>query len=62
MCPRCHVHLTPIIYGRLTPDLVDLHKKGKIVIGSGDYSSDKPTSICISCEEAYLHVVPLDSL
>lgn len=53
MCPRCHVKLIPIVYGKLTPDLIDMQKEEKIIIGTGKYKKGKPMSLCISCEEAY---------
>jgi len=62
MCPRCHVKLIPIIYGKLTPELIDLHKNEKIILGSGKYSSTKPNSFCISCEESYDYIVLIDSV
>lgn len=60
MCPICHVKLVPIIYGKLTPDLIDMQNKGKIVIGSGKYKKGKPLSICISCEESYEMFTSID--
>jgi hypothetical protein len=60
MCPKCYVKLIPIVYGRLTPDLLDMEKAGKIILGDGRYVKGKPTSLCISCEEAYYQVVPVD--
>lgn len=53
MCPRCHVKLIPIVYGKLTPELVDLDRDGKIIIGNGNYKVGKPISFCVSCEEAF---------
>ena len=60
MCPHCHVKLIPIIYGQLTPELVDMHKSGKIVLGDGRYKLGKPISFCISCEETYDIFVNVD--
>lgn len=60
MCPKCHVKLTPIIYGKLTPELIDMHKEGKIILGNGKYSNYKPRSFCISCEESYDYIVLID--
>jgi hypothetical protein len=60
MCPRCSVHLIPIIYGNLTPDLLDMEKEGKLIIGNGKFSKNKPTSFCISCEEAYDYIVLIE--
>ena len=60
MCPRCSVKLIPVIYGKVTPELVDMEKSGKIVIGSGRYAKGKPTSLCISCEEAFDILVYMD--
>jgi hypothetical protein len=60
MCPKCHVKLTPIIYGTLNPDLIDMQNQGKIIIGSGKYKKGKPLSICISCEETYETFTSID--
>jgi hypothetical protein len=60
MCPKCHVKLTPIIYGKLNPDLIDMQNQGKIIIGSGKYKKGKPLSICISCEETYETLTSID--
>lgn len=60
MCPKCNVKLIPIIYGRLTPDLIDMQKEGKVIVGSGRYIKGKPTALCISCEEAFDILVYLD--
>ena len=60
MCPKCHVKLLPIIYGKLTPDLIDMEKAGKIILGDGRYAKGKPTSLCISCEEAFDILTYLD--
>lgn len=53
MCPKCYVKLIPIMYGRLNPDLVDLQKQNKIIIGPGKYKQGKPRSYCPLCEESY---------
>lgn len=53
MCPKCYVKLIPIMYGRLNPDLIDLQKENKIIIGPGKYKQGKPRSYCPLCEESY---------
>ena len=53
MCPICKVKLIPIVYGKLTPELIDDQNQGKIIIGSGKYKQGKPSSFCVSCEEAF---------
>jgi hypothetical protein len=60
MCPRCHVKLIPIVYGKLTPDLLDMQKDGQLILGDGRYVKGKPISICISCEEAFDILVYID--
>jgi hypothetical protein len=60
MCPVCYVKLIPIIYGKLTPDLIDMEKAGKIIVGDGRYVKGKPLSICISCEESYYIIANID--
>lgn len=60
MCPQCNVKLIPIVYGKLTPELVDLDKAGKIIVVSGKYKKGKPTSYCIGCEEVYHSIVTID--
>lgn len=61
MCPKCLVKLVPIVYGRLTADLVDMSNQGKIVVGVGKYKPGKPLSYCPLCEETYeIIVMPLD--
>jgi hypothetical protein len=41
------------MYGRLNPDLIDLQKENKIIIGPGKYKKGKPRSYCPLCEESY---------
>ena len=60
MCPRCHVKLIPVIYGKLTPELLDMQKAGNLILGSGRYVKGKPTSLCTSCEEAFDILVYMD--
>jgi hypothetical protein len=60
MCPRCSVKLIPVIYGKVTPELVDMERQGKLIVGSGKYVKGKPSSFCISCEEAYDLLVLID--
>ena len=60
MCPVCRIKLLPIVYGKLNPDLVDMEKAGKLVIGGTKYAKGKPRSICPFCEEAYDQAVSID--
>jgi hypothetical protein len=60
MCPKCHVKLIPILYGKLTPDLIDMQKQNKLIVGSGKYKKGKPLSFCISCEESYEMLTSID--
>ena len=59
MCPKCYVKMIPIVYGKLNPDLLDMQKDNKIIIGIGKYKAGKPLSYCPLCEESYdLFVMP----
>lgn len=60
MCPRCYIKLIPIMYGKLNPELIELQKQEKIIVGTGKYKPGKPMSFCISCEEAYDFPVLID--
>ena len=60
MCPKCYVKLIPIVYGKLNPELLDMSKRGEIIVGSGKYKSGKPRSFCISCEEAFESIAHID--
>ena len=48
------------MYGKLNPELIELQKQEKIIVGTGKYKPGKPMSFCISCEEAYDFPVLID--
>lgn len=52
MCTKCKNKLIPILYGQLTPDLIDLYKQGKLVIGDTN-AIDRPSWYCVDCTEAF---------
>jgi hypothetical protein len=51
ICPICKTKLLPIVYGVVSPKMLDLQDQGKILIGMDDTS--KVNSFCPLCEEAY---------
>jgi len=52
MCPICKNTATPVIYGQVTPDLIDLSKQGTVIIGDIN-AIDKPSWYCEYCTEAF---------
>lgn len=50
-CPKCKTKLIPIVYGVVSPKMLDLQDQGMILIGLDDTS--KVNSFCPLCEEAY---------
>ena len=51
ICPICKTKLIPIIYGVVSPKMLDMQDQGKILIGLNDAS--RMNSFCTLCEEAY---------
>ena len=51
ICPICKTKLLPIIYGVVSPKMLDMQDQGKILIGLDNTS--KVNSFCPLCEEAY---------
>lgn len=51
ICPICKTKLLPIVYGVVSPKMLDMQDQGKILIGLDKAS--KVNSFCPLCEEAY---------
>ncbi len=56
-CPFCGHKLRPIFWGKITPDILQLKKEGKIFIGEDLYSKTddvKPDFACGNCGESFI--------
>ena len=53
MCLLCGGILTPIVYGYLTGDLLNLSRSGEIIFGGNSKTSDSPNFWCKACMESF---------
>jgi hypothetical protein len=52
MCKICGLRLTPVVYGILNPDILEMARSGHVIIGDSD-AIDRPESYCPNCTEAF---------
>lgn len=56
-CPFCGHKLRPVLWGKITPDIMQQKKEGKIFIGEDLYSKTddvKPDFACGNCGESFI--------
>lgn len=51
MCPICNQELTPIIYGNMSKEVIELINLGKIVYGGFTKPVDFASWYCLHCLE-----------
>jgi hypothetical protein len=52
MCNNCGSKLTPIVYGVLNPDILEMARSGHVIVGDSD-AIDRPEFYCSTCTEAF---------
>jgi hypothetical protein len=51
MCPSCNQELTPIIYGNMSKEVIELINLGKIIYGGYEKPKDFANWYCLHCLE-----------